>query len=128
MSKLNVVNRTFVVGAENTKVGSAPRVHHSSDAAKAGATFIEGFWADKVLFDTKNGKRVARGVEGTWTSRDTYLGLNGNSTVRHKVIIKAQRVVVSSAALQSPLSLLRSGLSNSHIGNNLHLHPGKPTY
>jgi choline dehydrogenase-like flavoprotein len=98
-----------------------------ADAAKAGAIFIEGFKADKVTFDkkTNNGKRVAVGVEGTWTSRDSYLGLSGDGAVKRKLIIKAKKVVVSSGTLNSPLLLLRSGLKNSQIGKNLHLHPGK---
>ncbi|KAJ5820442.1 hypothetical protein N7474_006033 [Penicillium riverlandense] len=91
------------------------------DAAKAGATFMEGFRADKVLFQNDD-KRVASGVEGTWTSRDSHLGLSGEA-VRRKVIIKAKKVIVSCGTLQSPLLLLRSGLKNSQIGRNLHLHP-----
>ncbi|KAJ5456156.1 uncharacterized protein N7458_003739 [Penicillium daleae] len=96
-----------------------------ADAAKAGAVFIEGFKADKVKFDgkTQNGKRVAVGVEGTWTSRDSYLGISGDGAVQRKLIIKAKKVVVSSGTLQSPLLLLRSGIKNSQIGKNLHLHP-----
>lgn len=100
-----------------------------ADAAKAGAIFIEGFKADKVKFDKKspNGKRVAIGVEGTWTSRDSYLGVSGNGAVTRRLIIKAKKVVVSSGTLQSPLLLLRSGIKNSQIGKNLHLHPGMPS-
>ncbi|KAJ5114266.1 hypothetical protein NUU61_000025 [Penicillium alfredii] len=94
------------------------------DAAKAGAVFIEGFRADKVTFAKTNGKRTAAGVEGTWTSRDSYLGHSGSDAVQRKVFIKAKKVVVSSGTLQSPLLLLRSGLKNSQIGRNLHLHPG----
>ncbi|KAJ5167548.1 uncharacterized protein N7482_006329 [Penicillium canariense] len=96
-----------------------------ADAGKAGAVFIEGFKADKVIFDgkTQNGRRVAIGVEGTWTSRDSYLGINGNGAVKRKIIIKAKKVVVSSGTLQSPLLLLRSGIKNSQVGKNLHLHP-----
>ncbi|KAJ5578794.1 uncharacterized protein N7459_007758 [Penicillium hispanicum] len=95
-----------------------------ADAAKARATFVEGFRVDRVLFDIKkNGQRVASGVEGTWTSRDAYLGQSGSGVVRRKVIVKAKKVVVSCGTLQSPLLLLRSGLKNSHIGKNLHLHP-----
>lgn len=99
-----------------------------ADAAKAGAVFIEGFKADKVKFDRKprDGKRVAVGVEGTWTSRDSYLGVSGDGAVTRKLIIKAKKVVVSSGTLNSPLLLLRSGIKNSQIGKNLHLHPGKP--
>lgn len=95
------------------------------DAAKAGAVFIEGFKADKVLFDQKSGTRKASGVAGTWTSRDSYLGVNGSRSVQRKVVIKAKKVVVSSGTLQSPLLLMRSGLKNSQIGRNLHLHPGE---
>ncbi|CEO59562.1 hypothetical protein PMG11_04236 [Penicillium brasilianum] len=96
-----------------------------ADAAKAGAVFIEGFMADKVMFDKKspNGKRVAVGVEGIWTSRDSYLGISGDGAVKRKLIIKAKKVVVSSGTLHSPLLLLRSGIKNSQIGKNLHLHP-----
>ncbi|KAJ5646247.1 hypothetical protein N7490_002619 [Penicillium lividum] len=94
-----------------------------ADAANAGATFMEGFRAEKVLFDKKGANQKAIGVEGTWTSRDQYLGLGGSGSTQRKVIIKAKKVVVSSGTLQSPLLLLRSGLKNSQIGRNLHLHP-----
>lgn len=96
-----------------------------ADAAKAGATFMEGFRVDKVLFDNTKGGQVASGVEGTWTSRDSYLGLSGEGARKRKVIIKAKKVVVACGSLQSPLLLLRSGLKNSQIGRNLYLHPGK---
>ncbi|OQD82346.1 hypothetical protein PENANT_c022G00773 [Penicillium antarcticum] len=94
-----------------------------ADAAQAGATFMEGFQADKVLFTKVKGKRVASGVKGVWKSRDSYLGLGGPGVVERKVIIKAKKVVVSAGTLQSPLLLLRSGLKNSQIGRNLYLHP-----
>ncbi|KAL4891576.1 hypothetical protein BDV59DRAFT_66050 [Aspergillus ambiguus] len=94
-----------------------------ADASNAGATFMEGFRAEKVLFKNTKGGQVASGVEGTWTSRDSYLGLSGEGARKRKVIIKAKKVVVSCGSLQSPLLLLRSGLKNSQIGRNLHLHP-----
>ncbi|PCH01389.1 Alcohol dehydrogenase, long-chain fatty [Penicillium occitanis (nom. inval.)] len=93
------------------------------DAASAGATFIEGFKADKVLFDTVKGKKLASGVEGEWTSRDTHLGTTGKDATRRKVQIKAKKVIVSCGSLQTPLLLMRSGIKNSHLGRNLHLHP-----
>lgn len=96
-----------------------------TDAAKAGAVFIEGYNADKVIFTKKGGKRKASGVQGTWTSRDSYLGLSGEGAIRRKVNIKAKKVVISSGTLNSPLLLLRSGLKNSQIGKNLYLHPGR---
>ncbi|KXG49184.1 Alcohol dehydrogenase, long-chain fatty [Penicillium griseofulvum] len=93
------------------------------DAAQAGAKFMEGFCAEKVLFTNVKGRKVASGVKGTWKSRDSYLGLSGTQAVERKVIIKAKKVVVSAGTLQSPLLLLRSGLKNSQIGRNLYLHP-----
>ena len=86
------------------------------EAAKHGAEFIEGFWAEKILFETNaDTEKLATGVVGTWTSRD-------RNTTR-EVLIKAKKVIVSAGTLHSPLLLLRSGLSNPQIGQNLHLHP-----
>ena len=93
------------------------------DAAKAGAHFIEGFQADKVLFNNINGKKSAIGVQGTWKSRDTHGGVSGPERITRKVIIKAKRVIVSAGTYQSPLLLMRSGLKNPQIGRNLHVHP-----
>lgn len=94
------------------------------DAANAGAVFVEGFRADKVVFDTVEGKQVASGVEGVWTSRDTHLGTSGTDSTRRKVTFKAKKVIVSCGSLQSPLLLMRSGIKNQHLGHHLHLHPG----
>jgi hypothetical protein len=93
------------------------------DAARAGAKFIEGFSADKILFDAKGSNKVATGVEGTWVSRDINGGVAGEPVNKRKVIIKAKRVIVSAGTMQSPLLLLRSGLSNYNIGRNLYVHP-----
>lgn len=89
-----------------------PTVAWLPDAARAGAKFIEGFTADRVLFDESSGRKTATGVEGTWTSRNSRGGVDGpisDRTVR-KVIIKAKKVVVSCGALWSPILLLQSGL------------------
>ncbi|KAF2715770.1 GMC oxidoreductase [Pleomassaria siparia CBS 279.74] len=100
-----------------------PTVSFLPDAARAGTKFIEGFHAEKVLFTSKEGDRIATGVEGTWVSRDINGGVAGEPLTRRKVVIKAKRVIVSAGTMQSPLLLLRSGLKNYHIGRNLHLHP-----
>jgi choline dehydrogenase-like flavoprotein len=84
------------------------------DAAAHGAEFIEGCWVEEVLFSAPN-KKVASGVKAIWTSRDR--------TLTRTLIITAKRVIISSGTLQSPLVLLRSGLKNPNIGQNLHLHP-----
>ena len=101
-----------------------PVVSFLPDAERAGAKFIEGFQADKVIFDIIKGKKVAVGVKGTWTSRDSHGGVDGTDKTTRQVVIKAKRVIVSAGTLQSPLLLLRSGIQNPQIGRNLHLHPG----
>jgi len=103
-----------------------PVISFLPDAERAGALFMEGFAADRVLFENINGKKVATGVKGTWRSRDTNGGVSGNDQTTREVIVNAKRVIVSCGSLQSPLLLLRSGLTNPQIGRNLHLHPGNP--
>lgn len=100
-----------------------PVVSFLPDAERAGAQFIEGFQANKIIFENINGKKTATGVEGTWISRDSNGGVSGSDQTTRTVIIKAKRVIVSSGTIQSPLLLLRSQLKNPHIGCNLHLHP-----
>jgi choline dehydrogenase-like flavoprotein len=101
-----------------------PVVSFLPDAARAGANFIEGFHAEKILFTVKDGSRVATGIQGSWVSRDVNGGVAGNPVIKRKVIIRAKRAtIISAGTMQSPLLLLRSGLRNYHIGRNLHIHP-----
>ncbi|KAI4167893.1 MAG: hypothetical protein LQ343_006852 [Gyalolechia ehrenbergii] len=102
-----------------------PVVSWLPDAAKAGAKFVEGFAANKIAFETVEGKKTAVGVEGIWTSRDEMGGVSGSNRTKRTVKIRAKRVIVSCGTLHSPLLLLRSGLTNPQIGRNLHVHPGK---
>lgn len=85
------------------------------DAAAHGAEFIEGAFVEEVTFSQQDDIKVATGVKATWTSRD-------RKTTRELTIL-AKRVIVSAGTLNSPAVLLRSGLTNPHIGANLHLHP-----
>ncbi|KAH7134024.1 hypothetical protein EDB81DRAFT_89512 [Dactylonectria macrodidyma] len=100
-----------------------PAVAWLPKAAAAGATFMEGFTVDRVLFENVRGNKVAKGVCGVWKSRDEHGGVAGNPTTTRKVTIRAKKVIVSCGTLQSPLLLLRSGLNNPHIGRHLYLHP-----
>ncbi|MCJ1420682.1 hypothetical protein MMC32_007041 [Xylographa parallela] len=100
-----------------------PVVSWLPDAEKAGALFIEGFTADKILFENHNGTQVATGLKGTWQSRDKNGSVSGPDKTTRAVTIHAKRIIVSCGTLQSPLLLLRSGLTNPQIGRNLHLHP-----
>ncbi|XEU96007.1 hypothetical protein FSHL1_001292 [Fusarium sambucinum] len=87
------------------------------DAADRGAKFISGLRVHKVLFHKRGGKKVAYGVTGTWRPRD------GTDSTAKSITIKAKRVVISGGSLWSPIILKNSGLTNKHIGRNLHLHP-----
>ncbi|KAL9626031.1 MAG: hypothetical protein Q9204_007637 [Flavoplaca sp. TL-2023a] len=100
-----------------------PVVSWLPDAANAGAQFMEGFEAEKIVFDFASGRRITTGVQGTWTSRDEMGGVSGSKKTKRKVLIKAKRVIVSCGTLHSPLLLLRSDLTNPQIGRNLHCHP-----
>jgi choline dehydrogenase-like flavoprotein len=100
-----------------------PMVSWLPDAARAGATFLEGFDVQKVLFTEENGKKSATGVEGLWTSRDEHAGVAGPPLTKRKLIIRAKRVVISAGTMASPLILQRSGLKSKWIGRNLRLHP-----
>jgi hypothetical protein len=94
-----------------------PSVSWLPDAARNGAQFIEGFKAERVLFDENGGEKRATGVVGRWTSRDKNGGTIGpdDERVHRELIIKAKRVIVSSGSLQSPLLLKRSGLKVSTV-------------
>ncbi|KAK0621354.1 hypothetical protein B0T17DRAFT_533772 [Bombardia bombarda] len=106
-----------------------PAVSWLPAAAKKGARFVEGFAVDKVLWDdgtsSSSGVKRATGIVGTWTSRNASGGVGGRVEDRRtrKVVVHAKKVIISSGSLNSPLVLMRSGLTNPHIGRNLHLHP-----
>jgi choline dehydrogenase-like flavoprotein len=80
------------------------------DAADAGARFVVGARADRVLHE---GGR-ARGVEATVTHSD------GAST---RLVVEAPTVVVAAGAIESPALLLRSGIGGPAAGRHLRLHP-----
>ncbi|TAQ85176.1 hypothetical protein B7494_g6507 [Chlorociboria aeruginascens] len=102
-----------------------PVVSWLPDAGKSGAEFIEGFKVDRVLFDESSGTKIAIGVKGTWTSRNSRGSVDGpiSEKIVREVIVKAKKVVVSCGTLWSPIILMNSGLKNQQIGRNLYLHP-----
>mmetsp|Transcript_33155 Transcript_33155/g.46302 ORF Transcript_33155/g.46302 Transcript_33155/m.46302 type:complete len:476 (+) Transcript_33155:3-1430(+) len=82
------------------------------DAAKTGnLRYITRCRVDRVAIDS----HTARGIVGT---------VHGKTTVR----VNAKIVVSACGSLQTPLLLKRSGLQNSHIGQNLRLHPVSVVY
>lgn len=109
-----------------TCVKKGPVVTWLPDAARAGATFMEGLDVQEILFDeaeAKNGNRVTTGVRGVWTSRDGVGGIAGKDRRKRQVIIKAKRTIISGGSVYTPMLLHKSGLKNRHIGRHLHLHP-----
>ncbi|KAF2396408.1 long-chain fatty alcohol dehydrogenase [Trichodelitschia bisporula] len=100
-----------------------PVVSWLPDAAGKGAVFVEGYEVDKILFETRGGKKTAVGVTGSWTSRDSNNGVAGADRYTRKLTIRAKRVIASAGSMSTPLLLHRSGLRNPHIGRNLMLHP-----
>ena len=119
--------------ASTTKQG--PANYWLPKAAEKDAQFVEGCWVEEILFEdipaspdssglnsyftvppsTPRPTRKAIGVKALWTSRDRQ------TTV--PLTITAKRTIIAAGTLNSPLILLRSGLTNPHIGRNLHLHP-----
>jgi choline dehydrogenase-like flavoprotein len=80
------------------------------DASDAGARFVVGARAERVLAD--DGR--ATGVEATVTNAD------GSTT---KLLVSAPTVVVACGSIESPALLLRSGIGGPAAGKHLRLHP-----
>ncbi len=80
------------------------------DASDAGARFVVGARADRVL--SSDGQ--ATGVEATVTHAD------GSTT---KLTVEAPTVVVAAGSVESPALLLRSGIGGPAAGKHLRLHP-----
>jgi choline dehydrogenase-like flavoprotein len=81
------------------------------DASDAGARFVVGCHADRVLVGS-DGR--ACGIEATVTQAD------GSTT---RLIVEAPTVVVACGAIESPALLLRSGIGGPAVGKHLRLHP-----
>ncbi|HEY3187537.1 MAG TPA: GMC family oxidoreductase [Solirubrobacteraceae bacterium] len=50
-------------------------------------------------------------------------GVEARTAAGHRVAVRARVVVACAGALQTPVLLRRSGLTNAHVGRHLHLHP-----
>lgn len=85
------------------------------DAHRDGARIITHAEADRILIE----RGQAVGITGT--ARDS----NGDPIT---FTIRAKVVVAAGGAINTPTLLLRSGLTNVHIGRNLHLHPTTVSY
>ncbi|KHN95132.1 long chain fatty alcohol oxidase [Metarhizium album ARSEF 1941] len=123
----NTAGKEHYCGQCHLGCGSAekkgPSVSWLPAAGEAGAQFMEGFAVDRVVFADDGVTAV--GVEGTWTGRDDNGGLHAREDTRtqRRVLIKADKVVVSGGSLWSPVILKKSGIKNPNVGKHLHLHP-----
>ncbi|MGH2510029.1 MAG: GMC family oxidoreductase N-terminal domain-containing protein, partial [Ktedonobacteraceae bacterium] len=81
------------------------------DAYEHGARIVVHCSADKVLLENGNAVGVAANVMEQATGKTS------------RVTVRAKTVVVAAGSINSPALLLRSGLTNPHIGRHLHLHP-----
>ena len=76
-----------------------------ADAREAGAQFLTNTIVKKIIIE----KGVAIGAETVYNNR--------------KLIIRANKVIVSAGTLNTPCLLKQSGLKNPQIGKGLYLHP-----
>lgn len=81
-----------------------------ADAATRGARFVVNA---EVMRVTHRGGR-ATGAE--------LVAIDSNGAAR-KISVAARIVVAAAGAIHTPALLVRSGLTNRHLGANLHLHP-----
>ena len=84
-------------------------------AVAHGAQLIEGLDVRTIEFEKIKGVKRAVGARGIWTHKRTG--------EQREVHIKASKIIISAGTLNSPLLLMRSGVHNRHLGQNLHLHP-----
>ncbi|GCE30427.1 GMC oxidoreductase [Dictyobacter alpinus] len=81
------------------------------DAYEQGARIIVHCSAERILLEQNKAVGVKAIVKDPETGK------------HHQVTIHARTVIVAAGTLHSPAILLRSGLTNQHIGQHLHLHP-----
>merc|ERR1719499_1041903 len=100
------------------KHGHRQGMHGSAlaDAARTG---------NLLLLDCCCAQQVLRDDAGRACAVRATLRRGGGS---HEVLVRGRGIVVAGGALQTPLLLKRSGLTNPNIGKHLHLHPAMTIY
>ncbi|XP_074302600.1 long-chain-alcohol oxidase FAO1-like [Silene latifolia] len=90
------------------------------DAVNMGAVVITGTKAEKLLFEKNviNGGHRGKRCIGVVAS-------SVNGKIKRKFEIKAKVTVAACGSLLTPPLLRSSGLRNTHIGKNLHIHPSQ---
>lgn len=85
------------------------------DAVRNGARLYDRFRVERILIE--NGR--AAGIEGVTAAENGQRDRAARHTVRAR-----KGVVVAASAVQSPILLMRSGLSGPHLGRHFQAHPG----
>lgn len=101
------------------------------DAQKAGAEFLLKHRVERLLFSTISSKQIPSIKtldEFSYSlARTRCVGaLLKSETGELRIVHASKAVCLSGGSVCSPAVLMRSGLTNPNIGQNLHLHPVRP--
>ncbi|PWA37423.1 long-chain fatty alcohol dehydrogenase family protein [Artemisia annua] len=83
------------------------------DAVERGSVIFTGCKAERLVFEESGGRKRCRGA----------IVVTKSSTITRKLKFKARVTIAAAGSLSTPPLLVSSGLTNHHIGRNLHLHP-----
>ncbi|XP_040377441.1 long-chain-alcohol oxidase FAO2-like [Oryza brachyantha] len=88
------------------------------DAVGRGAVILTGCKAEKLVLER------CHGAGGTRSKRCVgVVARSTNPAIKRTLEVRAKVTVSAGGSLLTPVLLQRSGLTNPHIGKNLHLHP-----
>ncbi|CAN6245156.1 unnamed protein product [Urochloa humidicola] len=89
------------------------------DAVRHGAVILTGCKAEKLILEHDGGA----GADGREKRCVGVAARSANPAVTRTVEVRARVTISACGSLLTPVLLRGSGLSNQHIGKNLHLHP-----
>ena len=89
------------------------------DAVSRGAVILTGCKAEKLVLEPT----VAGRADGRAKRCVGVVARSTNPAITRTLEVRARATVSACGSLLTPVLLRGSGLSNRHIGNNLHLHP-----
>lgn len=90
------------------------------DAVSRGAVILTGCKAEKLLLERSGGDGDAGGRAQRCVG---VVARSTNPAITRTLEVRARATISACGSLLTPVLLRGSGLSNRHIGENLHLHP-----